>query len=92
MFGLSSNDRTRLDIAAATAATAITKLEAHEQRCTDRYGEIANAMSEMGRRWEADLATRRASHNRLMWMLVSALGGIFMLVFKEMLLRGLGHP
>ena len=81
MFGLSSEDRRRLDRAAESAAQALTKLEAHEIRCTDRYGELHRAVVE-----------RRAFMTKLMWLLVTCVAGILMLIVKEAMVNGLAHP
>ena len=89
MFGLSTADRMRLDLAAQNAQTALTKLQAHEDRCTERYTEILGALRESGKHREQDITAQRASRSRLMWMLGTSLLGIFMLIVKEILVRGM---
>ena len=71
------------------ATVALTKIEAHEERCSERWSEVKEMLRTMARQREADLATRRAANNRLLWLLISCAMGIGMLIIKETLLHGL---
>ena len=71
------------------ATVALAKIEAHEDRCTERWTEVKEMLRTMARQRETDLATRRAANNRLLWLLISCAMGIGMLIIKETLLHGL---
>lgn len=92
MFGgLSVSDRSRLDTAAQNASTALTKIEGHEIRCTERYEEIRRTMQEYSADRKREAIESRAQRNRTFWMLVTVVVGVLSLIVKELVIRGL-HP
>ena len=91
MLGLSAADRIRLDNVAQAAATALTRLEAHEVRCTDRYGEIKEALADQRRQRDADTNERRAAMKRLFWMVLTVVVMVLSTIIKDLVNRGLAQ-
>ena len=91
MFGLSAADRLRLDNAAQGAVTALTRLEAHEQRCTERYVEIRDALA--AQKYQSDTAAkeRRAAMNKLFFAVISIAVMVLGTIVKDLINRGLAN-
>lgn len=88
LFGLSPDDRQRIDKAVESGVVALDRLQHHEVRCTERYNDLTKTIEAMAKLRADDVKQRRAAMNRIFWLVLASGLGIVSLIAKELIIHG----